>query len=142
MWWMRRPISCPKNPPGVQLATTTRPPGRRTRASSAAATFWRGANITPNVDSTRSKLASSNGSASASPSIHSIVTSAAAARSRAASKSSGVRSSPVTSAPACAARIAALPVPVATSRTVIPGSIPAASTTTAPTSQKSVAIAS
>ena len=35
------------NPPGVQLASPIRPPGRHTRASSAAARAWSGANITP-----------------------------------------------------------------------------------------------
>jgi hypothetical protein len=36
-----------------------RPPGRTTRSSSLAARAWSGANITPNVDSTTSKLAAS-----------------------------------------------------------------------------------
>ena len=46
---------------------------------------------------------------------------AAAARARAVSNSSGVRSRPTTCAPAAAARIARLPVPVATSSTSWPG---------------------
>ena len=54
----------PIPPSGVQLAIVTIPPGAHTRASSAAVTSWRGANIAPIADSTRSKRASSNGSAS------------------------------------------------------------------------------
>ena len=44
----------PMNPAGVQLASPMRPPGRHTRASSAAACAWSGANMTPKVDSTTS----------------------------------------------------------------------------------------
>ena len=58
--------SWPMKPSGVQLARPMRPPGRHTRAISAADFAWSGANITPKVDSTASKLASANGSASAS----------------------------------------------------------------------------
>ena len=54
-------------PVGVQLASAIWPPGRVTRASSAAAAWWSGANITPQVDETASKLASSNSSCSQSP---------------------------------------------------------------------------
>ena len=56
-------------------------PGRVTRAISRAPASWRGVNCTPSTERTVSKLASANGSASASPSTHSISTPAAAARS-------------------------------------------------------------
>ena len=49
----------PIPPSGVQFASPIRPPGRVTRASSAAAASWSGANMTPNVELTTSKLASS-----------------------------------------------------------------------------------
>ena len=52
---------CPLPPSGVQAATAIVPPGRATRTSSAAACSCRGANITPNVDSTRSKEPSAIG---------------------------------------------------------------------------------
>ena len=45
---------------GVQAVRPMRPPGRQTRSSSAAARDWSGANITPNVDRTTSKVASGN----------------------------------------------------------------------------------
>ena len=48
----------------------TWPPGRQTRASSAAVTSCRGANCTPNTDRTWSKDSLSNGRSSASPSTH------------------------------------------------------------------------
>ena len=51
---------------GVQLARPMRPPGRTTRAISAADRAWSGANITPKVETTASKLASAKGSASTS----------------------------------------------------------------------------
>jgi len=51
-------------------------------------------------------------------------------------------SRPVTAAPRSAAGIAALPVPVPTSSTVIPASIATAPATAAPTSAVSWAIAS
>src|SRR5579885_849853 len=56
----------PTCPSGVQFASAISPPGAQTRASSAAVCWWRGANCTPKAESTRSKPASSNGSASAS----------------------------------------------------------------------------
>ena len=112
--------------------TAIRPPERRTRAISEAAWRWSGANITPNTEITASKLPSSNGSASASPSRHSISTPASAAAARPPSRSSGVRSSPVTVAPVRAAGIVALPVPQATSRTSSSGPIAAASTAASP----------
>ena len=83
---------------------------------------------------TRSKPASSKGSACASPSIHSTSTIASAPRSRAIASSFGAKSSPVTRAPTFAAGIVALPVPQATSSTSWPGSIPAFSTSTWPAS--------
>ena len=96
---------------GVQLQIPNLPPGRRTRAISRAATSCRGANMQPKVETTRSKLASSNGSASASPSTQATSTPSFAASRRPSSSSSGVRSSPATRAPAAAARMAAFPVP-------------------------------
>src|SRR5581483_11107461 len=63
----------------------------------------------PNVETTRSKLPSANGSSSASPSTHSISRPSASAFLRPASRSSGVRSSPVTAAPRRAAGRAAGP---------------------------------
>ncbi len=59
----------PMNPSGVQRASAIRPSGRQTRASSAAARSWSGANITPTTDSTASKDPSGYGSASASPCV-------------------------------------------------------------------------
>ena len=112
----------------------TTPPGRTTRASSAAACSCRGANMWPKVDSTRSNDASSNGSDSASASTHSTSTPAASARARAASNSSGVRSEPVTFAPRWAAGIDTVPpLPVPTSSTSMPGSMPTRSSSAGPT---------
>ncbi len=48
-------------PGGVQLASPILPPGRHTRRSSEAARSWLGVNITPKVETTTSKLPSSNG---------------------------------------------------------------------------------
>ena len=73
--------SWPMKPSGVQLARPIRPPGRQTRSSSAADFAWSGANITPKVESTASKLASSKGSASASASWKLTCRRSAAARS-------------------------------------------------------------
>ena len=53
------------------------PPGRQTRSSCSATARWLPANIAPKHDVTTSKAASSNGSASASPSIQSSVLPAA-----------------------------------------------------------------
>ena len=127
----------PPAPPSVNALMPSRPPGRSTRASSAAATAWRGANMQPKEESTTSKLSSSNGSASTSPSTQSTATPAALARDRAAGKCSGVRSTPVTRPPARAAGIATLPVPQATSSTASPGRTPARSTSRSPTSATS-----
>jgi hypothetical protein len=44
----------PMKPSGVQLAKATRPPGFVTRTNSAATTSGRGANMTPNMLTTRS----------------------------------------------------------------------------------------
>src|SRR5215207_11268450 len=66
-----------------------RPPGRQTRASSCATISWRGANWTPNADSTWSKRSSSNGRCSASPSTQSTAIPCSLARSRAVSKQLG-----------------------------------------------------
>ena len=51
----------PMKPSGVQFASPIRPPGRQTRSISAAARSWSGANITPKVESTTSKLAVGEG---------------------------------------------------------------------------------
>ena len=87
---------------------------------------------------TTSNDASSNGSRSASASAHSSSTPAAFARARPASNSSGVRSLATTSAPRCAAGIAALPVPDATSSTRAPGAISHASTSRGPSGSRNV----
>lgn len=123
----------PCTPSGVHALTTIRPAGRVTRTSSCAASSWRGANITPKHDVTASKEQSSKGSASASPSTNSIRAPASCARPRAISSSRGVRSRPVTLAPASAAGIATLPVPVATSSSRTPSAACARSATSAPT---------
>ena len=114
------------------------PPGRQTRTSWSATSWWCGANIAPIEDITTSKDSSSNGRFSASASTHSSSTPAALARSRPASNSSGVRSLAVTSAPFSAATIEALPVPAATSRTFRPGPMPAASTSRGPSGSRNV----
>jgi hypothetical protein len=54
-------------PVGVQFASPIRPPGAVTRASSRATASWSGANMTPHVDETASKLASGRSSCSQSP---------------------------------------------------------------------------
>ncbi len=123
----------PFRPSGVHAVNTILAPGRATRASSPAASRWRGANITPKQDVTRSNDASSNGSSSASPSTKRTSRPASAARTRAASSSRGVRSRPVTLDPASAAGIATLPVPVATSSRLTPGAACARSTTSSAT---------
>ncbi len=88
----------------------------------------------PKVDSTRSNEPSSNGSDSASAWTHSTSTPAASARARAASNSSGVRSEPVTFAPRWAAGIDTVPpLPVPTSSTSMPGSMPTRSSSAGPT---------
>jgi hypothetical protein len=89
----------------------------------------------PNVEITRSKLASSKGSCAASPSTHSTSTIASAARSRAIASRPGEKSSPVTRAPVRAAGIVAFPDPQATSSTSIPGSRPTRSTISSPTAE-------
>src|SRR5215207_9292039 len=58
-------------PSFVQAVIPTVPPGRTTRNSSSATTRGRGAIMAPKTEPTQSKLASSNGSASASASTHS-----------------------------------------------------------------------
>ena len=61
--------SWPMKPSGVQLARPILPPRLQTRSISAAALSWSGVNMTPKVETTTSKLASANGSASASASL-------------------------------------------------------------------------
>jgi hypothetical protein len=58
----------PTEPSGVQAQMPIRPPGFITRAISAAVARWSGANMQPNTEITESKLESSKGSCSASPS--------------------------------------------------------------------------
>jgi hypothetical protein len=94
--------------------------------------------MTPIAEMTTSNDASSNGNCSASASTQASVSPAASARRRPASSSSGVRSLAVTSAPACAAGSEAFPVPAATSRTRIPGAMPQASTSLAPSGSSQV----
>ena len=53
----------PMKPSGVQLSRPIRPPGRTTRTSSSAASWWRGANITPTHEIAASNSPSSYGSA-------------------------------------------------------------------------------
>jgi hypothetical protein len=76
----------------------------------------------PQVESPTSKLASANGSASASPSRKSMSPKpSCSAFRRATASSSGVRSTPVTRAPRSRAAMAVMPVPVARSSTRSPG---------------------
>ena len=130
--------SAPIMPSGVQLSSPIVPPGRQTRTSSSAASWWWGANIAPIEEITTSKDSSSKGRCSASASTHSSSTPAASARCAPASSSSGVRSLAVTSAPAWAAGIEALPVPAATSRTRMPGPMPHAATSRGPSGSSNV----
>ena len=130
--------SAPSMPSGVQLSRPMVPPGRQTRTSSSATAWWWGANIAPIEDMTTSNEASSNGRCSASASTQSSSRPSRSATSRPASSSSGVRSLAVTSAPRSAARIAALPVPAATSSTRWPASTPAASTSRGPRGRRNV----
>ncbi len=133
----------PIMPSGAQVVVATTPPARQTRTSSAPATACRGANMWPKVENTRSKLRSSNGSASASPSTQSTSTPASAARRRASLNSSGVRSAPVTVPPRCAAGMATVPpLPVPTSITSMPSSTPTRSIRRGPTASISFAISS
>ena len=60
--------SWPMKPSGVQLARPIFPPRLQTRTSSFAARVWLGVNMTPNVETTTSKVPSANGNASASAS--------------------------------------------------------------------------
>jgi hypothetical protein len=76
-------------PSGVQLASPILPPRLTTRTISAAARSWSAVNITPKVETTTSKLAASNGSASASAVRKVIESFSTRARSRARSSSSG-----------------------------------------------------
>jgi hypothetical protein len=122
----------PIMPSGVQLSSAIVPPGRQTRTSSSAATWWCGANITPIADMTTSNVASSNGRCSASATAQSRSRSGDSTRRRPASSSSGVRSVATTVAPRSAAGIEALPVPAATSSTRDHDPTPAAATRRGP----------
>jgi hypothetical protein len=59
--------TAPMKPPGVQFAIAICPPDRQTRRSSAATRPGRGANIAPNMLTTRSKAPEATGRFSASP---------------------------------------------------------------------------
>ena len=109
--------------------SASRPPGRQTRASSAAARSWSGAKIAPKAEATASNSASAYGSSWQSPSSKRIARPSASAARRALASWSAEMSMPVTSAPARAARSATPPVPQATSRKRVPGSTASASTT-------------
>ena len=122
---------------GLKLASAIVPPGRQTRSSSRAAARWSGANITPNADVTTSKRAVGERQRLGVGLDPVELDPARVGRGAPAARFSGVRSEATTSAPASAARTATLPVPAATSSTRMPGPMPAASTTTGPTSQTS-----
>ena len=128
----------PSMPSEVQHSSPMVPPGRQTRTSSSAAAWWWGANITPIVDITTSNDPSANGRFSASASAHSSSSPSASARRRPSASSSGVRSLAVTFAPRAAAGSAALPVPEATSSTVVPGPMGHASTSRGPIGNRNV----
>jgi GT2 family glycosyltransferase len=96
-----------------------------TRSISAMATAGLGAKIWPNWLRITSNSSSPNGNFSTSPSSQRGWSSAIREFSRARSRSSGVKSIPVTCAPVRAAVIATTPVPQATSRTCCPGATPA-----------------
>ena len=100
---------------GCQAVKPSRSP--HTRASSRAAASWSGAKMNPRQELTTSNDASSYGSASASPRSNWI----SGALARATSSIPGAMSTPVTCAPAAAARMATPPVPVATSSQRSPG---------------------
>src|SRR2546422_722327 len=103
-----------------------RPPGLRTRSISRIAPAGRGAKMCANWLRTTSNSTSRNGRASTSPSLHTMSsTPAIAAFSLATTRSSGVRSSPVATAPARRAVIVTTPVPHPTSRILWPGRTPA-----------------
>ena len=119
-------------PSGVNVIRPIVPPGRHTRTSSSATAWWSGAKIAPAEEVTTSNSPSRNGSASASACTHSSSTPHAAASRRPASNCAGSRSEATTIAPSCAARIATLPVPAATSSTRWPGEMPHATVSSAP----------
>lgn len=123
---------CPMNPSGVQLISPIVPPGRQTRSSSSAVSWWCGANMTPTQDITVSNAPSAKGSASASASCQRSSAPRAAASRCPTSISSGVRSEAITSPPASAAGMAAFPDPAAMSSTRSPRFTPQASTRTGP----------
>ena len=91
----------------------SRPPGRRTRRSSRRPASRSATLRTPKPTVAASKLASANGSASASPSTHSIVSDLRRARA----SISAEKSRPVTMPPSRSAAIARSPVPQQASRT-------------------------
>lgn len=113
-------------------------------------TFWlrpvsvawaSGAKITPNDEVTMSNVSSPRLSErrSKSPVTNRTSAPASPARRRAISRSSSVRSIPVTSAPRRAASIATVPVPVATSSNVRLASPPVAGSTASSTDNDAVA---
>ena len=116
----------PTKSSGGHVLNAMRPPGLRTRSISRIATSGRGAKMCANWLSTTSNSLSRNGRASTSPSLHTMSsTPAITAFSLATTRSSGVRSSPVATAPARRAVIVTTPVPHPTSRILWPGRTPA-----------------
>src|SRR3954468_23282496 len=105
------------------IATAARPPGRSTRRSSRAARSGWGRWLTTKAASAASKLASANGSSSASPCRNS----SRGWASRAARTIPSARSIPTGSAPRSAAAAQTCPGPQPTSSTRTPGPTPAAS---------------
>jgi hypothetical protein len=113
-------------PPPAHAVIATLP--RDTRAISRAAAAWSGAKIAAITETTTSKLSSGNSRCSAFPTRRSSSMPPLAARLVAFSTCSGVRSTPVTTAPRRAASMAVFPSPVPTSSTVSPSPMPSAST--------------
>src|SRR2546422_10373117 len=116
----------PMNNSGGHVWNAMRPPDFRTRSISWMATSGRGAKMWANWLSTTSNSPSRKGRLSTSPCFQVMSSSSAiAAFSLATARSSGVRSKPVTAAPARRAVIATTPVPHPTSSTRWFGRTPA-----------------
>ena len=114
---------------GGHVLNAIRPPGFKTRSIWPIATSGRGAKMWANWLRTTSNSPSRNGRSSTSPCFHVMSSSSAvAAFSLATARSSGVRSRPVTRAPARRAVIATTPVPQPASRRFCPGRTPANAT--------------
>src|SRR5439155_15392022 len=120
------------NNSGGHVLKAMRPPDFRTRSISSMATSGRGAKMCANWLSTTSNSPSRKGRFSTSLRFHTMSSSSAiAAFSLATASSSGVRSTPVTTAPARRALMATTPVPHPTSSTAWPGRTPAKCTSRA-----------